>query len=338
MGHHLMTWPGAAALLACLGSVVFNMHVSLAARSPSPGSALAAEETDLDALMARVLEQRDENWRRLHEYVLSEKERFDIRDSAGQRKYGGRREYIWYIRDGYFIRSPLRFNGVTITESERRDYEARWLKEEKQREARATDEKAQPAETSDADEVDERDVPDETADVQALAGAGVEPRFISQAYFLDFKFEPGHYYFAGRETLERREVLRIEYYPSRLFDADERHAPTEEEEEFARKLNKVALITLWVDPKEEQIVKYTFDNTGYEFFPLRWLARVDDVSASMVMAPYLQGFWVPKAIAARATFTVAQGAVEVEYDREFYDYRKAETRARMRVGKTLERP
>ena len=48
------------------------------------------------------------------------------------------------------------------------------------------------------------------------------PRFVSEAYFMDFKFEPGNYYLAGREQLEGQQVLRIEYYPTRMFnDNDE---------------------------------------------------------------------------------------------------------------------
>ena len=47
------------------------------------------------------------------------------------------------------------------------------------------------------------------------------PRFVSEAYFMDFKFEPGNYYLAGREKLEGQEVLRIEYYPTQLFNDDD---------------------------------------------------------------------------------------------------------------------
>ena len=35
-----------------------------------------------------------------------------------------------------------------------------------------------------------------------------EPRFVSEAFFMDFKFEPGNYYLAGREKFEGQEVLR----------------------------------------------------------------------------------------------------------------------------------
>ena len=36
---------------------------------------------------------------------------------------------------------------------------------------------------------------------------------MSAAYFLRFKFEPGRYGLAGKETIDGREVLRVEYYP-----------------------------------------------------------------------------------------------------------------------------
>ena len=51
----------------------------------------------------------------------------------------------------------------------------------------------------------------------------IEPRFISAAYFMDFKFEPGNYALVGRETIEGRDVLRIEHYPTKLFTDDDEH-------------------------------------------------------------------------------------------------------------------
>ena len=55
-----------------------------------------------------------------------------------------------------------------------------------------------------------------------------EPRFVSEAYFMDFKFEPGNYYLAGRESSKGKDVLRIEYYPTNLFnDDDDEKTPRE---------------------------------------------------------------------------------------------------------------
>ena len=42
--------------------------------------------------------------------------------------WGAKREYMWYPRDGFFVRSPVRFNGVAISESERETYEQNFLK------------------------------------------------------------------------------------------------------------------------------------------------------------------------------------------------------------------
>jgi hypothetical protein len=40
------------------------------------------ESTDLDAFMARVLARRDDNWKRMQQYVLDERETFQILGSA----------------------------------------------------------------------------------------------------------------------------------------------------------------------------------------------------------------------------------------------------------------
>ena len=50
--------------------------------------------------------------------------------------WGERREYTWYIRDGFFVRSPTKFNGVTIGDAERRTFEAAYLKQAQERDKR----------------------------------------------------------------------------------------------------------------------------------------------------------------------------------------------------------
>ena len=96
-----------------------------------------------------------------------------------------------------------------------------------------------------------------------------EPRFISEAYFLDFKFESGNYYLAGKEKFEGRDVLVIEYYPTNLFHNDGQQAdsgnqkekkqqktPNRKEQEndavIARQMNKTSLVTLWIDPRSSR--------------------------------------------------------------------------------------
>lgn len=76
--------------------------------------------------MARVLAQRDESWKRLQQYVLEEQETFQLLGPGRLPIYGFRHEYIWFLRDGVFIRSPLRADGVAIDEAERRRADARY--------------------------------------------------------------------------------------------------------------------------------------------------------------------------------------------------------------------
>ena len=77
-----------------------------------------------------------------------------------------------------------------------------------------------------------------------------QPQFVSSSYFLRFKFDEGRYVLAGREKLEGREVLRIEYYPTRLYEEnnnrgrrgrrdDRTEQDKRQETEFRRLLNKV---------------------------------------------------------------------------------------------------
>jgi hypothetical protein len=335
------------------------------------GSAVGSSgQSDLDAFMAKVLEKRNENWRTLHDYILSERERFDLRGPGDQRLWGLRREYTWYVKGGYLVRSPLKFDGVEIGEERRVEYEREWLRKEQEREARHADKEAEKekerqaknaahaaatpsasvtTQASTGETSDSTDVGVGTdVSPEALVRRGVEPRFISEAYFLNFKFEPGNYYLVGRETLAGREVIRVEYYPKQLFtdrDDDERNEAADiekpqkdrgskghdkEEEEFRRKMNKVALVTLWIDPREHQIVKYTFDNMDFGFLPGRWLARVTDISASMAMGQYLKGVWLPQTITVHAGVMLASGLFDASYQREFFDYRQGETRARIR--------
>jgi hypothetical protein len=48
------------------------------------------------------------------------------------------------------------------------------------------------------------------------------------------------------------------------------------------------------------------------------------------MGKVLDGVWLPRAIEMRAGLSMANGSYQLEYDREFYDHRKAEVSARIR--------
>ena len=315
---------------------------------PPAVTAQPAKPTDLDGFMARALQRRDVDRKTLTDYVLDEVEVFEVLGPGRVPVARMRREYTWYVRDGIHVRSPLKFDGVPISEEDRRAYEDRWVKSEKQRRTYRT-------------ERDEKRAAE--GKPPALSAPSInEPRFVSGSYFMDFKFEPGNYYLAGKEMLDGQPVLKIDYLPTRLFsDSEEerehaRERPDEAkkqepkpdtrsqkqrdkekqiEEDIERKMNKSSQVTLWVDPASHQIVKYTFDNVWLDFLPAGWIVRVDDLRASMQMGQPFPGVWLPRDLSIHAGVTLALGSMELQYKREFSKYRKADVASKVTVPKDV---
>ncbi|HVH29218.1 MAG TPA: hypothetical protein VM818_20830 [Vicinamibacterales bacterium] len=305
--------PLGAATIVLLGIVLLQSAVPI-----------DAAQSDLDAFMQRVLERRDDNWKKLQQYILDEREQIELRGPARTLLWGERRDFTWYVRDGYFVRSPVRVNGVTIGEDDRVEYEASYLKRVQRRDQRAAAQ-TPPANTPPAAE--------ETAtDVAGLIRQSRQPEFISSAYFLRFRFDEGTYALVGRERLEDRDVLRIEYYPTNLFQRGRNDSNENNQQEalLRRLMNKVALVTLWIEPTAHQIVKMTYDNITFEFLPVPWLARVDDVRASMTMGQAFPDVWLPRALEMNASLTLAVGTVDFRYALDYTDYRQAEATIRVR--------
>ena len=317
--------------------------------------------------MASALLRRDIDRQTLSDYVLDEVESFEVLGPGRIPFARMRYEYTWYVRDGVLVRSPVKFNGVPIGETERRAYEDRWVKSEEGRRKFRT----------------EREAKREQAGKGPTLGAPSinEPRFISESYFMDFKFEPGNYYLAGKEPLDGHEVLKIDYLPSKLFNDDDesedqavrkaeaeakptdakdapprndekrkekakekekkpdkRSAKEQEkekqfEQDIDRKMNKSSQVTLWVDPATHQIVKYTFDNVWLDFLPAGWLVKIDDLRASMQMGQPFPGVWLPRNLSIHAGVSIALGPMELSYKREFANYRKAEVSSKVTVPK-----
>jgi hypothetical protein len=314
---------------------VIMAALALAAASPAADiKAAGAQQSDLDALMQRVMARRDDNWQKLQQYVLDERETIELRGPDRSVMWGERREYTWYKGDDRFVRSPLRFNGVEIGEADRRKYEADFVRREQEREKRRAE----------GTEIDQEPAP---------ASPG-EPQFVSSAYFLRFKFESGKYALVGREALEGRQVLRIEYYPTQLFKetqsrtdrperADRRRRAEQAEplqKEVQRVLNKAALVTLWIDQDNAQILKYTFDNVGsglsalsisVNALPLGWLAQVEQLRASMTMGEAFPDVWLPRNQEMRFTVGMAVGQFEVQYALDYHDYRRADVTSTIRI-------
>ena len=325
---------------SCLG--VFVAAISLVAAVV----ATAAPPTDLDAFMKQVLARRDDNWKKLQQYVLDEREVVHVQGPGRVPLWGERREYTWYIRDGFFVRSPVSVNGVSIGEADRRKFEADYLKRQQEREQRGQ----RGAVTISPSGINVQ-TPD---DGPAATGAGAptdldgllkqtrQPQFVSSAYFLRFKFEEGKYALVGRETIDGQETLRIEYYPTKLFGGSDRRRTGKEQSaedkardvEFQRLMNKVALVTLWVEPSAHQIIKYTFDNIAFDFLPGQWLVHLDDLKASMTMGqPFadLKDVWLPKAMQLSAGMTVAAGRFDLNYTLDYSNYRRPDVSSKVTV-------
>lgn len=330
-----------AALLAAL-----TTGASLLAGSPS-SAPRNPFQSDLDAFMQKVLARRDENWKKLQQYVLDEREQIEIRGPSNIPIWGERRDYTWYLRDGFFVRSPLKVNGVAVPEPDRREYEGSYLKRVKERDkrrGRGTGTAGAPATPGTPG------TPEPPTSVESLIAQTRQPEFIDSAYFLKFKFEEGTYALVGRETFDGREVLRIEYYPARLFSHEQDKelrqrqgrgerggaAPGNRSQEveatFERMMNKVALVTIWVEPKSFQIVKYTFDNVNFDFLPVAWLLHVDDLKAAMTMSQPLPDVWLPRDVDLHLSAMMAIGSFGAHYHLDYRDYRKAETSSRIKIG------
>jgi hypothetical protein len=249
-------------------------------------------ESDLDSFMEKVLKRREINWNELHGYVFSEKEILEIKGIKIPAIENFRREYVWFVRDGYLVRSPVRVNGVKVSKEEQAQAEDQWLRSRKKR----------------------RDN-------------------VNREEFFTFKFQPGRYLFGGMQDYEGKKVALVEYYPpiieeSRTGSGKSDRKEKEEEEKYGRMFEKTLRVSMLILPEEHQIVKFTFDNVGLEFLPARWLVRIDDLKASMVMDKPLGDVWLPKQIFAGGSISTANGTLSVKYSREFFDYSKTDVKVR----------
>ena len=290
------------------------------------GTPPSASDNDLDAFMSRVLARRDENWKKLQQYVLEERETLHIVGPGATPLYGVP------ARVGVVpTRWPVRQEPAARQRRDRQRGEStqvrsvQWLKREDMREKRRAERAAK------------GDSAPENTSTTPLTEDGVrqalEPGFVSAAYFLRFKFDPNHYALAGREQFEGRDVLKIEYYPSQLF-REGRTRPNKEVRkrgvEIENKMNKNAVVTLWVDPAEHQILKYDFENVDLDFLPGRSLVRIDGMNAAMEMGQPFPSVWLPRSLRIGFDVTMALGEFDGRYSVEYHDYKLATVTSKVR--------
>ena len=311
--------------------------------APSAALGPSVAQSDLDAFMEKVLARRDDNWKKLQQYVLEEKEAFDLTGPGRFPLWGMRREYTWFIRDGIFVRSPVSADGVKLSEGDRRKAEEQWLRRQKNREEREKrnaerEAKGLPPEREDRGVVigpngvqtissDDQDKGTSITNTEDMLKQVREPQFVSSAYFLKFKFETGHYALAGREKIGDIQALKIEYYPQAGLFKEGRSKPDrkvkDEDEKLEEKMNKASMVTLWVDPSTHQILQYTFDDMDWDFFPGRSLVRISNVEATMQMGQAFPNIWLPKSIEMQFEMMLAVGAVDATYRVDYQNYKEA---------------
>ena len=109
-----------AVLLAASPSV--PVAAQAPAAPPAAQAKAVAPKTDLDAFMEKVLARRDVNRATLNQYVLDETETFEVLGPGRWPLHRTKRDFTWYERESMHVRSPIRFNGVTVGEEERAQY------------------------------------------------------------------------------------------------------------------------------------------------------------------------------------------------------------------------
>ena len=273
------------------------------AAAPAPAAAPRQDEppaaparNEIDRLVQDAFAGRHAgDWRRLGDFLLRETLAVAVEARPGSPLAGFRRtrEYEWYVREGWAVRSPVSVDGVAVGEARRRRYERDWRRGEQRRRASLD-----------------------------TSGADPEPRFVTDFhYFLEWDLAPGDCYFADRERAAGRDAVRLECYPTGRLQGKAGNR-------IDRGIRKTSMLTLWVDPGVRRIVKYSFENSGLEFLPFRWLVRADGFLATLEMAP-AGGVWMPARMHLAARLATARGELEVEVTQRFFEYREAETGARL---------
>jgi len=266
--------------------------------------------SDLDEFMAKVMRKRSAYAENLRDYIFSESESLEIKVGtkiAPQWSY--RREYLWFVRDGYLVRSPVLVDGVRVSDKEKTAAEEEWINRQKG-----------------LNENNNK----KGFDNKTLFGIENENSLDFQAFF-GFEFEPGRYLYGGEQQFEGRKAVLVEYSP-RTSDWKKGI----KKDGASGLFEKSFLVTMLINPEEHQILQITFDNVGLEFLPARWLVKMNDIKASMVIDKQKEDVWLPREITACGSVSTAATDLSINYSREFYEYAKSIVDTKIRFGSTNE--
>ena len=138
---------------------------------------------------------------------------------------------------------------------------------------------------------------------------------------------------SAREQLLGRDVLRIEVLPDEAVQrgaARPNKKLRDKDERIDEKMNKVAFVTLWVEPGDapDPRVQLPRHRPG---LPPRTVNRATrHLRASMKMTQPFPGVWLPDTIQMRFGLTLATGSLGAQYDVRYRDYRLADVKTRVR--------
>jgi hypothetical protein len=96
-------------------------------------------------------------------------------------------------------------------------------------------------------------------------------------------------------------------------------------------MNKSSKVTLWIEPASHQIVKYTFDDLNWNFFPAQWLAQLDGVTASMTMGQPFPDVWLPRSLQIDVRLLLAFGNVDLRYALQYENYRQPDVQSKIGI-------
>ena len=253
----------------------------------------ATGEEDLKTFMSKVLQKLKVNWEDQYNYVFSERETLEFGGTFSSAPLQGfTSEFVWYVKDGYLVRSPASVNGAPVPDKEREREEEKFI--------------------------------------ESLKKGRKSDRGVDRDKFFGFNFGKGEFVYAGTQENEGRDVAIIEFYPEGMFTEDSDDDDDELDKKIERGLEKSMTATLLVIPEEHQIVRMTLDNLDFGFLPGKWVVRIDEISGVMTMAQQYGEIWLPEEIAAVGRVSSAYGDVYVRYTRRFYGYSEAKVKVKFR--------
>ena len=275
-------------LLGALFVILLTTNIAVGQDEPPTANPIL---NDLDEFMEKVMYKRQTDAENLRDYVFGEREVLDVRDGskiAALVSY--RREYVWFVRDDYLVRSPVRIDGVKVSTEEQTKAEEEWIKNQQQK--RKTNN-------------------------------------LDRESFFGFKFAPGRYLYAGEQQFEGRKAVVVEYYPQMNNEDKNNKKNKKNTDKFDGLFEKSFLVTMLISPEEYQILKITFDNVGLEFLPIRWLVRLNDIKASMIMDKPKGDIWLPREVSLYGSVSTADMDLSLNYSREFHSYTKSDVKVKL---------